>query len=491
MNKTQWLEENLVQEDEQPYKLPENWLWITLEKLAKIKRGASPRPKGDPKFFDGDIPWLKISDLTKQGKYIHETEDSVTLAGKEKSVWVDPNTIILSISASVGRPAITKVGVCIHDGFVKIEENEKLIDKNYLYFYLVTALDQMLSKAKGATQININSNIVKNLAVSLPPLNEQKRIVERVESFYQKINKAKESINILPTKIQEIKKSILNSACNGTLTVDWRSSNGENKSAYVEVENCLKKRILEYEESKTKKIIKKPEYFNYNLKDNVHFSDVLPNSWVKATVGLLCDCIVPGRDKPKSFSGSIPWITTPDIISDYITDSRDGLNLSEQEISEVKAKVIPIDSVIMTCIGRFGISAVVKKEIVINQQLHAFLPSELILPEYLMYHIRVLEKYMVEISTSTTISYLNKTNCNSLTINLPPIAEQHEIVNRVKKMIQYLDRVLIKHKEIEGNIESISQSIVTKAFRGELGTNDPEEESALELLKQIQENGIR
>jgi type I restriction enzyme, S subunit len=210
-------EKDLIPKEEQPYGVPENWIWVKLGSLAEVKRGASPRPKGDPKYFGGNIPWLKISDVTKQGKYIYTTEDTVTEAGKEKSVWVEPDTLILSISASVGRPCINKVGVCIHDGFVKIVENEKYVDKDYLYYYLLNALDQILSRAKGATQININSNIVRDLPVTLPPLSEQRRIAEKVEILLDKLEDEKERVLEVEEKLQLLKQSILNKAFRGEL----------------------------------------------------------------------------------------------------------------------------------------------------------------------------------------------------------------------------------------------------------------------------------
>ena len=106
-----------------------------------------------------------------------------------------------------------------------------------------------------------------------------------------------------------------------------------------------------------------------------------------ALAGQLCDCIVPNRDKPKSFSGSIPWITLPDFHEDRIEigASRFGIGLTEDEAAEYRAKVLPRDTVVMSCVGRFGITAVLKGRAVVNQQLHAFLPSIAVQPKYLAY----------------------------------------------------------------------------------------------------------
>lgn len=189
---------------------------------------------------------------------------------------------------------------------------------------------------------------------------------------------------------------------------------------------------------------------------------------MSAAVGFLCDCIVPGRDKPKAFTGDIPWVTLPDIVSLEISTSSIGLGLTESEISEVRARVVPPDSVIMSCIGRFGISAVVKRRIVVNQQLHAFLPSNAVLPRYLAYHVQALREGMEMRSTSTTIAYLNKDNCNSLAINVPPLMEQEEIVRLVDESLCQLERQASECARAANLLPRLEQATLAKAFRGEL-----------------------
>ena len=145
----------------------------------------------------------------------------------------------------------------------------------------------------------------------------------------------------------------------------------------------------------------------------------------------------------------------------------------------------------MSCVGRFGVSAIVGNEMVINQQLHAFLPSEMVLPEYLMYHIRFLTNHMKSIATSTTVAYLNKQNANSIPINLPPIEEQHVIVKILNTLLGNMNEVQENLKSIDMEIGILKQSVLSKALRGELGTNDPTEESAIELLKEVLQENIK
>lgn len=172
----------------------------------------------------------------------------------------------------------------------------------------------------------------------------------------------------------------------------------------------------------------------------------------------------------------------PNLTSSWININSYELKLSDNEISEVNAKKIPIDSVVMSCVGRFGISAIVEDECVINKQLHAFLPSKLRDKKYLMYQIKILQSYLEDIATSTTIAYVNKTGCNSLPINPAPIEEQKEIVKILDKLLKEESKIE-ELTQLGEQIELIKESILAKAFRGELGTNCEEDESALEMLK--------
>jgi type I restriction enzyme S subunit len=99
--------------------------------------------------------------------------------------------------------------------------------------------------------------------------------------------------------------------------------------------------------------------------------------WEDKKIGSICDSIVPGRNKPVDFDGDIPWITTPDIEQNgIIYDSKKGLRVTKEEAKKVGSKIVPKNSIIISCVGDLGLVAVVGNEIIINQQLHAFIPKE-------------------------------------------------------------------------------------------------------------------
>jgi type I restriction enzyme S subunit len=164
--------------------LPEGWVWTRLGEILEVVRGGSPRPKGDPRYFGGDIPWIMISDISREkGKYISKTKDTVTEEGAKKSRYLKTGTLILSNSGTVCVPKILAVDGCIHDGFVAFPDIRGGIDILYLYHFFDFIRPKIIQENKqGVTQVNLNTDIVRNFVICIPPLSEQYKIVEEIES---------------------------------------------------------------------------------------------------------------------------------------------------------------------------------------------------------------------------------------------------------------------------------------------------------------------
>ncbi|MDC0088126.1 restriction endonuclease subunit S [Akkermansiaceae bacterium] len=190
-----------------------------------------------------------------------------------------------------------------------------------------------------------------------------------------------------------------------------------------------------------------------------------PKGWEECCIGEVTDCIVPGRDKPKSFTGSIPWITTNDLTEGATTFvSQDKIGLTEEEITKVKAKTIPINSVIMVCVGDLGVCSIVGKEFVMNQQLHAFISKDRVTPHFLNHCIPYRKSWMKSRATQTTLPYLNKTNCNSVPIVIPPLELQKQFANIVQKIEAEKARCQAQLDELD----TLFASLQSRAFKGEL-----------------------
>ena len=476
----EFMREAIVPKDEHPYVIPENWVWSKLDYIADWGSGGTPKST-KKEYYNGEIPWLIIGDLN-DGIVIKSDKTITELGLKNSSAkLVKKGSILIAMYGSIGKLGIAGEECTTNQAIAFT--NKCYVNNEYLFYYLLGIRSTLLSMGKGGTQQNISQTVLKEVKIPIPAMKEQLRIAEKVKRLISKIDEAKKIVEEAKETFEFRRAVILEKAFSGEFTEQWRKLNIY--SSGHEFEHFHANRLANISSPKE---LKKFGFSNYSFEKDIKHEGNFPTSWIQAPIGFICECIVPGRDKPKSFTGEIPWITMPDIKSNLITKSSKEIGLSEEEIKEVKAKVIPTDSVIMSCVGRFGISAVVKEPLVINQQLHAFLPNEMIDSTFLMYQIRTLEKYMNSIATSTTIAYLNKTNANSLPIKLPPIEEQQEIVKIIDRILT-LEEMVIRKLPTLKQLDELKQSILSKAFKGELGTNDSNDEPAFELLKSVlQEN---
>lgn len=189
-----------IKKDEIPYDIPENWAWCKLGEMFFIERGSSPRPKGDPRYFSKErtnYHWISISDMTafaKNEKPLSDTFEFLTKLGTEHSRYVTPKDIIMVVSGSAGRTSMLGIDGFIYDGLLAVKNIEDDAMRKFI-FYLFKVFEASLMKvAVGATWQNINTDIVKNMLIPLPPLAEQKRIVRRIEQLMQLCDELQYSI---------------------------------------------------------------------------------------------------------------------------------------------------------------------------------------------------------------------------------------------------------------------------------------------------------
>ena len=295
-----------------------------------------------------------------------------------------PGDLLFARRGEIGRHAIiteSERGWLCGTGCFLVRVDSPESDSTYVSFYLSTdeSVEWLNRHAAGVVMANLSNNVLQRVPISLPPLPEQKKIAHILSTVQQAIE-AQERIIQTTT---ELKKALMHK---------------------------LFTEGLRNEPQKQTEI------------------GPVPESWEVKTVGDICRSIVPGRNKPKVFDGDIPWLTIPNIKGlNYINPDVDGLRVSSAELKSSGGRRIPERSVIMSCVGEFGVSAVTNIEIVINQQLHAFVCPEHLNPAFLCNQLRYRKPYMDRIAAITTIPYLNKSKCESVPIALPGRVEQDEI----------------------------------------------------------------
>ncbi len=188
--------------------------------------------------------------------------------------------------------------------------------------------------------------------------------------------------------------------------------------------------------------------------------------WQTTEISKLANSVVPGRNKPKRFNGDIPWITLPDLHDTReIFSSKGNLFLSKEEIQEIGTKIVPARSVIMSCVGELGVSSVVLREVVINQQLHAYIPTDSIDSYFLKYLIQTRKKYLYTRATKTSVLYLNKENCDALPVAFPEVYEQQKIADFLSAVDDKIRLLKEKHALLQQYKKGVMQKLFSQEIR--------------------------
>jgi type I restriction enzyme S subunit len=168
--------------------VPDGWRLELLGNLCSVRRGASPRPAGDPRYFGGDIPWFKIGDATRsRSRFLYTTDVFVNEEGAKCSVRIPPGSLIVSNSGvSLGFAVITGLEGCIHDGWLLLDKL-KGVDRDYLYYCINQFTPRIRGMADGTTQPNLNTDIARRLLIPLPHLFEQRAIARMLASLDDRI----------------------------------------------------------------------------------------------------------------------------------------------------------------------------------------------------------------------------------------------------------------------------------------------------------------
>lgn len=190
--------------------IPSNWKITSISRLATVVRGASPRPAGDPLYFNGsDVPWITVAEVTKDdGKYITSTSEYLTSAGAEKSRMVEGGTLLLSNSgATLGVPKVTLIDGCINDGSLAFYNLK--IDQIFLLYVLKSRTYELRKEMSGYGQPNLNTDIVKAIKIPLPPQEKQEDIVKYLDQKCPAIDKVIADRQVIIEKLGQYKKSLI------------------------------------------------------------------------------------------------------------------------------------------------------------------------------------------------------------------------------------------------------------------------------------------
>ena len=419
------LQNALVPKEEQPYKIPNNWCWTYVSNVMNIVMGQSP--KGiDTTQNISDIPLIGgASDMGNLYPIVNKYTKKPTKLSKE-------NDVILSIRATLGRPIFSDGVYCLGRGVAGVSSN--YLSKEFIRYYYICFESVLYSNATGTTFLQVTGSVLNKMLIPLPPINEQQRIVNRIESLFTKLDKAKELIENTLAQFEQNKMAILHKAFTGELTAKWRKENNIDLSSW---KKCELKEVF--------KVVKD----KYNPQTENQIVNYIGLENIETSKGIIS----------KNNSSEVKSIKTKFKKDDVLCGKlRPYLN---------KHDVVNFDGICSTDILVFRF-------------------NDINTAKYINYYFNLpmFIQYAVENSSGINLPRVSEKTISKYKISLPTIEEQQEIVNILDKLLAKYNKIKNLEQQLE-KIELLKKAILAKAFRGELGTNNPDEESAEVLLKEI------
>ena len=433
------LEQALIPNWDEPYKLPDNWCWVRIDIVSSIYTGNSINERVKAEKYAGKtegLIYIATKDVGFDSVINYDTD--VRIPKTEGFKIAPKNSTVLCIEGgSAGRKiGFIEQDVCFVNKLCAFVPQEAITPK-YLYYAIQSDIFKTQFDAKKHGLIGgVSVKEVSANYIPLSPLEQQQRIVARIESLFAKLDEAKEKAQEVVDGFEARKAAILHKAFSGELTEKWREENGVEFTGY-------KKRRFDEVAAIRSNLVDPAEYQNY--------PHIAPDNIEKKT-GVLLEYHTIGEDGVKSgkhrfYSGQILYSKIRPNLSKVIVVDFDGL---------CSADMYPIEAFEDTrCLWYFMLS----------------------------------ENFLEQASSAGSRSVLPKINqkeLSALTVTIPDsIEEQKEIASIIDSLFEKEYQVKETAEVVIEQIDTMKKAILARAFRGELGTNDPSEESAIELLKQI------
>lgn len=440
------LQQALVPAEEQPYEVPENWVWVYGKNIFMPME--SRKPDGE------DFYYIDIDAIDNKNQVVTEAKKIKTAqAPSRASRKLHTGDTVFSLV----RPYLKNIAYidvqlsdCIAStGFFVCTPNAALNDK-YLYRLMVSSyvVDGLNKHMKGDNSPSIRKDDIENYPFPLPPLSEQQRIVERIEELFAKLDEAKERLQEVADSFAVRKAAILHKAFTGELTKQWRLENGVSDESWEE------KKLHEVAFVQT------------------------------------------GVMKGKHYNGEtklLPYLRVANVQDGYL--KLDEIKEIAIDVNLIERYSLRKGDVLFTEGGdydKLGRGTVWNNEIpgcLHQNHVFAVRPNTSILFDcFLAYqsNSRYGKKYFLSCSKQTTnLASINSTQLKNFPVLLPSLPEQHEIVRLIDDLLARERSAQQATEQALASIDLMKKSILARAFRGELGTNKASEASALELLKQV------
>ncbi len=454
--------------------LPLGWEWVKVSTIADVGTGSTPL-RSTPNFYaNSGLPWV-TSAATSQ-VFISSANEYVTEAAitAHRLKTYPPGTLLIAMygeGKTRGQVSELQISAAINQACAAIVVDEAKALRRYVRLALQANYMVMRALAEGGNQPNLNLSKIKEFEIPLPPLAEQTRIANQLDTLLTRVQACNDRFDAIPALLKRFRQTVLTAASTGDLTRDWRESKPPTAGAAAkEVKHRLAARRDKHA-AKSKSKFKEPVQ-----PDLAHWRLDVPESWSVESVSAFSECLdhvrVPvTKDKRATAERLYPYFGANgqvDMVDDFLFDD-ELVMVTEDETFYGRVKPIAY---------RFS------GRCWVNNHAHVLLAADHVRADYLCFS---LMHYDVQpwLTGTTGRAKLTQGALNALPLAVPPQAEMVEIVRRVNSMFALADRIEARCNAARTQAQRLSPLLLAKAFRGELVPQDPYDEPASALLERI------
>ncbi len=434
--------------------LPNGWIEVTLGQItSKPQYGYTTKSQSS-----GSVRYLRTTDLTSGKVNWDNVPYCVDNPADVSKYQLEDRDIVISRAGSVGFHSLIcspPANVVFASYLIRFKPSS-FVNERYLSRFLNSQAywSQITEKAAGVAVQNVNAVKLADLRIPLAPLNEQIRIADKLDSIQAKVDRAQARLDQIPGILKRFRQTVLAAATSGELTREWRGETSDKKTIYS-----------------TWEIVNLPETWEVKLLPEV------------ATTRL-------GKmlDKNKNEGIATKYIGNINVRwNSFDLEDLKEILVSEKEISELSI----LDGDLILCEGgvpgRGAVWRGGKNNLVFQKALHRIRFNDTVLPEFGLYCVEddFNSNKLAALYTGTTIKHLTGQALSTYPLRIPPIEEQREIVSKVEVLLAKAAQAESQFIKSKVMFDRLTQSILAKAFRGELVTQDPNDKPASEMLKRI------
>ena len=427
-------------------KLPKNWVACEIGDVAKVVGGSTPPSKDLTNFAaQGGMPWITPADLSGY-KNVYISQGTRNLSDKGlaacSAAKMPPGSVLFSSRAPVGYVAIASTEVTTNQGFKSFVLPDS-IDSRFVYYYLrhIKPVAEMM--ATGTTFKELSGSAAARLPFVLAPLNEQKRIADKLDKLLARVDACRERLDRVPQILKRFRQAVLAAATSGALTEEWRETH---KTA----------------------------------------------EWNTVQLSKVCQTINDGdHQAPPQTESGISFITISAINDGRLRLDKASRFVPSTYYEQLKpARKPSVGDILFSVTGSIAIPALVDISEPFTFQRHiAILKPDLtrISSKFLLYSLGTesIKDQSLAVATGTAQLTIPLSGLRVFTIGLPSKDEQHAIVRRVETLFAFADRLEARYTTARMQVDQLTPSLLAKAFRGELVPQDPNDEPAGKLLERI------